>query len=173
MAAYDLVLAKMKSFGAAPEPAAKPSKKKRKRPETQAESTVLRSPSPATLQAADLPVPSSTTDKKQKRQKTTPGPSTGAQTSLQTVSQPKASIKTTVQKPAPAPASVKDPSAGQSQQARGRHTGRYHKVAAAKKAGSYSRSDLAAILGVDSFPSAAAVTAEPVQESSSDDQVNF
>ena len=41
--------------------------------------------------------------------------------------------------------------------------GRYHRVAAAKKAKGYSSSDLAAILGVESMPAAvpAAVTAAP------------
>ena len=54
------------------------------------------------------------------------------------------------------------------------HVGRYHKSTAAKKAGGYSKSDLAAILGLDSFPAAApvaAVTAAPRASSSSDEQV--
>ena len=176
MAAYDLVLAKMMSVEAASAPAAKPSKKKRKRPDTQISSAIQRPPSPSAPEAANGPLPSSQS-KKHKSPKDTTAPSSTAEPSQHSMHQPKGSkarvkTATAVDVPTAVLASVKNPPvAAQNQRARGRHIGRYHKVAAAKKAGSYSKSDLAAILGVDSLPVAAPSSATPVAEASSDDQV--
>ncbi|KAL0019423.1 hypothetical protein WJX79_001432 [Trebouxia sp. C0005] len=47
---------------------------------------------------------------------------------------------------------------------------RYHKTTAAKKAGAYSKSDLAAILGVDSFPTAAPVSVTAAAQSSEEQE---
>ena len=161
MAAYDLVLAKMKSVGAASLPAkvsATASKKKRKQPEPDAAPAA----SAAAQQLATEPLtdkPVSKKHKKRMKAKASEAASTETYTErpLQRTVPPKIMVQaTTVQEPASA------------QQPRNRHVGRYHKTAAAKKAGSYSKSDLAAILGVDSFPIAAPVSviaaAQPSEE---------
>lgn len=158
MAAYDLVLAKMKSVGAASLPAkvsAKASKKKRKQPEQDAAPASAAAQQLATEPLTDKPI--SKKDKKRKKAKASAAASTETYTesSLQGTVPPKVTVQvTTVQEPAPA------------QRARNRHVGRYHKTAAAKKAGSYSKSDLAAILGVDSFPTAAPVSVTAAAQSS-------
>ncbi len=158
MAAYDLVLAKMKSVGAASLPAkvsAKASKKKRKQPEPDAAPASAAAQQQATEPVTDKPV--SKKDKKRKKAKASAAASTETYTELplQGTVPPKVMVQaTTVQEPASA------------QQPRNRHVGRYHKTAAAKKAGSYSKSDLAAILGVDSFPTAAPVSVTAAAQSS-------
>ena len=160
MAAFDLVLARMKSVGAASLPAkvsAKGSKKKRKQPEPDAAPASAAAQQLATEHLTDKPV--SKKDKKRKKAKASVAASieTYTESPLQRTVPPKIMVQaTTVQEPASA------------QQPRNRHVGRYHKTAAAKKAGSYSKSDLAAILGVDSFPTAAPVSviaaAQPSEE---------
>lgn len=158
MAAYDLVLAKMKSVGAASLPAkasAKVSKKKRKQPEPDAAPASAAAQQVATELGTDQPV--SKRDKKSKKAKASVAASTETctESSLQGTAPSTVLVQvTTVQEPALA------------QQPRNRHVGRYHKTAAAKKAGSYSKSDLAAILGVDSFPTAAPVSITAVAQSS-------
>jgi len=158
MAAYDLVLAKMKSVGAASLPSkvsAKASKKKRKQPEPDTAPASATAQQLATDPVTEQPV--SKKDKKRKKAKASAATSTETSTesSLQGTVLPTVMVQvTTVQEPAPA------------QQPRNRHVGRYHKTAAAKKAGSYSKSDLAAILGVDSFPTAAPVSVTAVAQSS-------
>lgn len=178
MAAYDLVLAKMKSVGAATlpaEPSAKSNKKKRKQPEAPSDP-----PIPVTSTSASA-VPSGTPpSKKGKRKKKdkTPSPAADASTmpsaARNSIASPTATAGLTIAPVAVVPhvAEAKP----QASRARGRHIGRYHKTTAAKKAGAYSRSDLAAILGVDSLPAAALATitvaAATTQPASSDEQVS-
>ena len=158
MAAYDLVLAKMKSVGAASLPAkvsAKASKKKRKQPEPDTAPASAAAQQLATELVTDQPV--SKKDKKSKKAKASAAASTETSTEppVQGGVPPKVMVQvTTVLEPASA------------QQPRNRHVGRYHKTAAAKKAGSYSKSDLAAILGVDSFPTAAPMSVAAAAQSS-------
>ncbi len=157
MAAYDLVLAKMKSIGAVSLPAnvsAKVSKKKRKQPEPDAAPASAAAQQPATEPLIDKQTIKK--DKKRKKAKAAAATSTETSTesSLQGTVLPKVVVQvTSVLEPAPA------------QQPRNRHVGRYHKTAAAKKAGSYSKSDLAAILGVDSFPTAAPMSVTAAAQS--------
>ncbi|DBA89430.1 TPA: hypothetical protein ACH3X1_004065 [Trebouxia sp. C0004] len=164
MAAYDLVLAKMKSVGAASLPAkvsSKASKEKRKQPEPDAAPASATAQQQATEPLTDTPI--SKKDKKRKKAKASAAASTETYTEspLQETVLPIAGVQvTSVQEPAPA------------QRARNRHVGRYHKTAAAKKAGSYSKSDLAAILGVDSFPTAAPVSVTAVAQSSEEQELS-
>ena len=166
MAAYDLVLAKMKSVGAANLPAPAPvktNKKKRKQPEDPSESPVPAAVlHPATAQPTDKP------QNKQKKKRKAGNPENAAAVNAavitpavkpSTASPPAATEVTTVQQPSEPEAEVT--------RARGRHVGRYHKTAAAKKAGAYSKSDLAAILGGDSFTAAAPISAATVTVSAS------
>lgn len=166
MAAYDLVLAKMKSVGAANLPAPAPvktNKKKRKQPEDPSESPVPAAVlHPATAQPTDKP------QNKQKKKRKAGNPENAAAVNAavitpavkpSTASPPAATEVTTVQQPSEPKAEVT--------RARGRHVGRYHKTAAAKKAGAYSKSDLAAILGGDSFTAAAPISAATVTVSAS------
>ena len=150
----------MKSVGAASLPAkvsATASKKKRKQPEPDAAPASAAAQQLATEPLTDKPV--SKKDKKRKKAKASVAASieTYTEPRLQRSIPPKIMVQaTTVQEPA----SIQQP--------RNRHVGRYHKTAAAKKAGSYSKSDLAAILGVDSFLTAAPVSviaaAQPSEE---------
>ena len=159
MAAYDLVLAKMKSVGAATlplVPQTKSSKKKRKQPEDPSDFSV---PSDLSVPVASVKTVTeesngtynSNRGKKKKKKETS------SATDANTVP-PAATLNTHLPLVNVAPAVVmQDVSATRTQavRGRGRHIGRYHKTAAAKKAGAYSQSDLAAILGVDSLPAAA------------------
>ena len=158
MAAYDLVLAKMKSVGAASLPAkvsAKGSKKKRKQPEPDAAPASAAAQQLATQPLTDRPVSKKAKKRKKAKASVAASIETYTESPLQRTVPPKIMVQaTTVQEPASA------------QQPRNRHVGRYHKTAAAKKAGSYSKSDLAAILGVDSFPTAAPVSVSAVAQSS-------
>ena len=164
MAAYDLVLAKMKSVGAATLPAPAPvktSKKKRKQPEDPSESPV---PAALVHHASDQEAPQNIKKKKKKAGKAETAAATDAAVITPAVKPSKASLPavtvvTAVQQPSEPKAEVA--------RARGRHIGRYHKTAAAKKAGAYSKSDLAAILGVDSFTAAAPMSAATVTVSAS------
>ncbi|DBA74842.1 TPA: hypothetical protein ACH3X2_009183 [Trebouxia sp. C0005] len=162
MAAYDLVLAKMKSVGAASLPAkvsAKASKKKRKQIEPDAAPASAAAQQQATEPLTDKPV--SKKDKKRKKAKASANASieTCTELPLQGTVPPKVLVQiATVQQPASA------------QRARNRHVGRYHKTTAAKKAGAYSKSDLAAILGVDSFPTAAPVSVTAAAQSSEEQE---
>ena len=166
MAAYDLVLAKMKSVGAASVPvqgSAKLNKKKRKQPEPSALPAIVTAAQGTTDQDTDAA--SSKKKKKRKAKAAADVTDNQTQSTAQAVVAPKAvALSNTVQQLAPA----------QAPRARGRHVGRYHKTTAAKKAGSYSKSDLAAILGVDSFPSAIVMpSVAAAQPSSSADQVSL
>lgn len=161
MAAYDMVLAKMKSVGTASLPTQGSAKKKRKQPESDSPAAAAQPPATDSIQRTF-----SKLDKKKKKAKAAAATNASPNTELQ--SQPAAQKTvlpspviqvTTVQQPAPA------------QRSRGRHVGRYHKTTAAKKAGSYSKSDLAAILGVDSFPTAAPVSLATAPQTSPEDQV--
>ena len=165
MAAYDLVLAKMKPVGAAPLQAlgsAKVSKKKRKQPEPDAVPAAIIADKLHIDQVADK-----LSSKKEKKTKKTKA-AAAAFAEASTESQNESVAQTAVAQPAV----VQVMTTQQPHRARGRHVGRYHKTTAAKKAGSYSKSDLAAILGVDSFPTAAPVALAAAQASSSDEQVS-
>ena len=172
MAAYDLVLAKMKPVGAASLPAApqtNSSKRKRKQPEDPSD---LSLPIATANTATEEPKGIIKRGKKNKKEKTLSGTAAN-------VLPPAASLDTISPSVSVVPAvGMQDVSATRPQaaRARGRHIGRYHKTAAAKKAGSYSQSDLAAILGVDSLPAAApaAPTVAAVSKPfSSDPQVSL
>lgn len=167
MAAYDLVLAKMKSVGAATlpaEPLNKSSKKKRKHPEDPSNFSL---PVASANTATEEPTGTCNSKRGKKKKKKD-----------KVVSPTDASLSTILPPSSVTPTVMQDVSEARPQavRARGRHIGRYHKTAAAKKAGAYSQSDLAAILGVDSLPAAApaaitvAVATKPV---SSDAQVSF
>lgn len=159
MAAYDLVLAKMKPVTAAAdtpeqEPPASGRKKKRKQPE----------PASEPVEANVLVAAASKPQKIKKSKKKTKG-----QPQLDTETAPQSDAAAS---PGPISALKAVAEAQPHTQivplkavtaAKGRHIGRYHRVAAAKKAKGYSSSDLAAILGVESLPAAApaAVVAQP------------
>ena len=162
MAAYDLVLAKMKSVGAAvlpSQPSGKTSRKKRKQPEEPSAA-----PQPAAASLSDAAPQSlkndSKKEKKVKKKRKSSG-AAGAATDSKPADLSTAALSSTAEAlPATTQVTIVQPVASATAaRARGRHIGRYHKTAAAKKAGAYSQSDLAAILGVDSFPIAAPITA--------------
>lgn len=159
MAAYDLVLAKMKPLSAAQdafqqEPSIKASKKKRKQPE----------PTEAPAAAAAVPQPQSATAKASKSKTKKVKKQRNAAADSATVPSSAAASQAPQPLAITAAAMVTAPKATTSaQQAKGRHVGRYHRVTSAKKAKGYSSSDLAAILGVEALPVAVptAVTATP------------
>lgn len=178
MAAYDLVLAKMKSVGAATlpaEPSAKSNKSKRKQPEAPSGPPV-----PVADKSASAEPNGTSQSKKGKRKKKDKALSaaTDASTISSAANNSMASPTATAGLTVAPVAIVPDVAEAKPQaiRARGRHIGRYHKTTAAKKAGAYSRSDLAAILGVDSLPAAAVapitVAAAATQPASSDEQVS-
>ena len=164
MAAYDLVLAKMKPVTAAadtPEqaPPASSRKKKRKQPEPASQ------PVPEVVLVAAAPKPQKVKKSKKKSKKakvdtgTAPQPDAaafpGVVSALKAGPAPNAVAKTQPQVQIVPPKAVSS--------AKGRHIGRYHRVAAAKKAKGYSSSDLAAILGVESLPAAVVALPSVVQ----------
>ena len=157
MAAYDLVLAKMKPMTAASdnvktqsEPKVK--SKKRKQPEATEERV--------TVAVVPQPPKEKTSKKKSKKCKQQPNTCVITETpiSIPAAKPNKPDAAVTAAATAVVPKAV-----AAAQQAKGRHVGRYHRVTAAKKAKGYSSSDLAAILGVEAMPAAvpAAVTASP------------
>ena len=171
MAAYDLVLAKMKSVAAdtsPPVPQTKSSKAKRKQPEHPSNLSVpFASPNTATEE------PNGTCKmgkkKKKKTLSATDADVVPPAASLNTIAPPVSVAPAVVMQDAPA-------TRPQAVRARGRHLGRYHKTTAAKKACAYSQSDLAAILGLDSLPAAATADLRAPAASepfSSDAQVSF
>lgn len=148
MAAYDLVLAKMKPVSAAldsssKELSAEPKKKKRKQPEPAAASVATApAPQPAVAKTAK------TKTKKSKKHIKTPCDSEAVTSTI---------VAPLAQQPVVMPAAATITLSAASvpaQQAKGRHVGRYHRVAAAKKAKGYSSSDLAAVLGLTALPTA-------------------
>ena len=157
MAAYDLVLAKMKPMSTVSDDATRQSEpkvksKKRKQPEATEEVV--------TVAAAPLPAKDKSSKKKTKKPKQQLNTAVITETPLSSpaakMSKPKATVTAAATKVVPAAIAA-------AQQAKGRHVGRYHRVTAAKKAKGYSSSDLAAILGVEPMPAAvsAAATASP------------
>lgn len=180
MAAYDLVLAKMKSVGAATlpaEPSTKPNRKKRKQPEAPSD---LPLPDTGTNSASAEPSGTSQSKKGKRKQKDKPLSSAADANSLPSAASLSMAspIATAAVNSAAPPVTVMldlPEAKPQAVRARGRHIGRYHKTTAAKKAGAYSRSDLAAILGVDSLPAAAMApitVAAITTPASSDEQVS-
>lgn len=174
MAAYDLVLAKMKSVGAATLPAepqtrSRKSKKKRKQPEDPSDSSVPVANDTVTQEPEGMC--NSRSSKKSRRDNSVSATNANV---APPAGSPNISLPHVTVASAVAMQDVIE-TKPQAIRARGRHIGRYHKTAAAKKAGSYSQSDLAAILGVDSLPAAApaAITVAAVTEPvSSDAQVS-
>lgn len=156
MAAYDLVLAKMKPVTTATESSAKQPrtstrKKKRKQPEPTEGLVTLA----AVPQAVKAVIPKESKSKKRKNKQVVANTDSSTDTAATAQALP---VITTAAATVVAPKAV-----ASTQQAKGRHVGRYHRVTAAKKAKGYSSSDLAAILGVEALPAAvpAAVTASP------------
>lgn len=175
MAAYDLVLAKMKSVGAAtlpaePQTTSHKSKKKRKQPEDPSDSSVPVANVDTVTQEPEG-IRNSRSSKKSKKDNNASAKDANA---VPPAGSPSISLPHVTVASAVAMQDVLE-TRPQAVRARGRHIGRYHKTAAAKKAGLYSQSDLAAILGVDSLPAAApaAITVAAVTEpDSSDAQVS-
>ena len=156
MAAYDLVLAKMKPVTTATDdsseqPRTHSRKKKRKQPELTEEVV--------TVAAVPQPVKATTTKESKTKKRKAKQIAANTDSSTDTAATAQAlPVITTAAATLVAPKAV-----ASTQQAKGRHVGRYHRVTAAKKAKGYSSSDLAAILGVEALPAAvpAAVTASP------------
>lgn len=157
MAAYDLVLAKMKPMTAASDNVKTQSQpkvksRKRKQPEATKELVTV------------AVVPQNPNDKrsKKKSKKCTQQPNTSVITETP-ISSPAAKPNKPDAAVTAAATAVVPKAVAAAQQAKGRHVGRYHRVTAAKKAKGYSSSDLAAILGVEAMPAAvpAAITACP------------